>query len=49
MPRLLVLIILILLLAGGLYFLSTQAKEGPTRTIEVDVPQGAGATGGNAG
>ena len=44
MPRLIVLILVVLLLLGGLFFLSTMAKEGPTRTIEVDVPQG-----GNAG
>jgi hypothetical protein len=44
MSRLIVLILVVLLLAGGLYFLSTQATESPTRTIEVDVPEG-----GNAG
>ena len=44
MSRLVVLILALLLLLGGLYFLSTLAREGPTRTIEVDVPQG-----GNAG
>ena len=44
MPRLIVLILVVLLLFGGLFFLSTMAKEGPTRMIEVDVPQG-----GNAG
>ena len=44
MSRLVLLIIVVLLLLGGLVFLSTMAKEGPTRTIEVDVPQG-----GNAG
>lgn len=44
MPRLVVLILVVALLAGGLYFLSSQARERPTRTIEVDVPQG-----GNAG
>ncbi|MEO7635893.1 MAG: hypothetical protein ABIS38_09655 [Sphingomicrobium sp.] len=42
-----VLIVVVLLLLGGLYFLSTTAKEGPTRTIEVDVPA-AGPEGGNA-
>jgi len=44
MPRLIVLILVVLLFLGGLYFLSTLASESPTRTIEVDVPQG-----GNAG
>jgi hypothetical protein len=43
MPRLIVFIIVLLLLAGGLYFLSTMATEQPTRTIEVEVPQGGNA------
>ena len=47
MSRLLVLILVVLLLLGGLYFLSTKAREGPTRTIEVDVPA-TGPEGGNA-
>ena len=47
MSRLLVLIVVVLLLLGGLFFLSTNAKEGPTRTIEVDVPAD-GAQSGNA-
>ncbi len=42
MSRLLALILVVLLVIGGLYFLSTLATEGPTRTIEVDV------AGGNA-
>ena len=48
MSRLAVLIVLAVLIIGGLYFLSTVPKEQPTKTIEVDVPQGA-TTGGNAG
>ena len=44
MSRLVVLIIVILLLIGALFFLSTVPKEGPTRTIEVDVPQGGNAS-----
>jgi uncharacterized membrane protein len=48
MSRVIVLIFVLLLVVGGLVFLSTVPKEQPTRTIEVDVPQGAGA-GGNAG
>ena len=47
MSRLVVFLILLLLVAGGLYYLSTIPQEQPTRTIEVDVPQGA-AAGGNA-
>jgi hypothetical protein len=40
MPRLAVLIVILLLVIGALLFLSTVPKERPTRTIEVDVPQG---------
>jgi hypothetical protein len=40
MPRIAVLIIVLVLLIGGLVFLSTVPKEQPTRTIEVEVPQG---------
>jgi uncharacterized protein (UPF0333 family) len=47
MPRLLVLIIVLIVVIGGLYFLSTLPKQQPTHTIEVAVPQGAPA-GGNA-
>ncbi len=43
MPRLFVFIVILLLLAGGLYYLSTAATEQPTRTIEVEVPQGGNA------
>jgi len=39
MSRLLVLIIVILVI-GALFFLSTLPKERPTQTIEVAVPQG---------
>ena len=47
MSRLIVLIVLLLVVVGGLYFLSTLPEEQPTRTIEVDVPQGS-APSGNA-
>jgi hypothetical protein len=39
MSRLTVLIILLLLVVGGLVFLSTVPKEQPTQQIEVAVPQ----------
>ena len=39
MSRLIVLIVIVVLVVGGLYFLSTVPKEQPTRTIEVDVQQ----------
>lgn len=42
MPRsFVVLIMLALLLAAGIFLLSSQAREVPTRTIEVDVTNGA--------
>ncbi|HEY0164864.1 MAG TPA: hypothetical protein VGB39_05775 [Sphingomicrobium sp.] len=44
MPRLIVVILVVVLLFGGLYFLSTLASESPTKTIEVDVPQGGNAS-----
>ncbi len=44
MSRLVLLIIVILLIVGGLVFLSTTVDEAPTRTIEVDVPQGGNAS-----
>jgi hypothetical protein len=44
MSRLVLLIIVVLLFLGGLVFLSTSADEVPTRTIEVDVPQGGNAS-----
>jgi hypothetical protein len=47
MPRIAVLIIILLVIVGALYFLSTVPKQQPTRTIEVEVPQ-PGASGGNA-
>lgn len=40
MPRLAVLILIVVLVIGALIFLSTVPKQQPTRTIEVDVPQG---------
>ena len=47
MSRLVVLIVVVVVVIGVLVFLSTVPKESPTRTIEVDVPQGA-ANSGNA-
>ena len=44
MSRLVVFILLVLLILGGLYFLSTVPEETPTRTIEVDVPQSGNAS-----
>ena len=44
MSRFIVLIVILLLVLGGLYFLSTMPSEQPTRTIEVDVPQGGNAS-----
>jgi hypothetical protein len=38
-----VLIILLVVVLGGLYYLSTVPKEQPTSTIEVAVPQGGNA------
>ncbi len=43
MPRRTVLILVVLLVVGLLIFLSTQAREVPVQTIEVDVAQGANA------
>lgn len=37
------LVVILLLILGGLYFLSTQAKEVPTQVIEVEVNQAANA------
>ena len=43
MPRSIVLLILLLILiAGAIYFLSTQADEVPTAPVEVDVTNAAG-------
>ena len=47
MPRIAVLIIVILLVIGALFFLSTLPKEQPTKSIEVEVSQ-PGPSGGNA-
>ena len=43
MSRLVVLIVIVLILVGALGFLSTVPREAPTRTIDVDVPQGGNA------
>jgi hypothetical protein len=43
MSRLVVLIIVLLLILGALFYLSTVPKPQPTHTIEVAVPQGGNA------
>jgi hypothetical protein len=43
MSRLLVLIILLVVIVGALFYLSTVPKVRPTHTIEVPVPQGGNA------
>jgi len=43
MSRTAAFIILVLLLAGGIYLLSTVPKQQPAKTIEIDVPQGGNA------
>lgn len=43
MSRLTVLIVVVLLLLGGLVYLSTSAREVPTKTIEVPVSQDGNA------
>jgi hypothetical protein len=40
MPRFVVLLILLALVAGVFVFLSTVPKEQQTKTVEVDVPTG---------
>ena len=46
MSRLVVLIVVVLLLVGALFFLSTLPKDQPTRTVEVAVA--VPLPGGNA-
>lgn len=43
MSKMTVLILIVVLLIGGLIFLSINAREVPTKTIEVEVGQGANA------
>jgi len=43
MSRLVVLIVLVLIVIGALFYLSTVPKQQPTHTIEVPVPQGGNA------
>lgn len=43
MSRTAAFIIILLLLAGGIYVLSTVPKQQPVKTIEIDVPQGGNA------
>jgi hypothetical protein len=40
MPRIAVLIVILVIIIGALFFLSTVPKQQPTKTIEVEVPQG---------
>jgi hypothetical protein len=40
MPKIVVLVIVLVVLLGALFFLSTLPKEHPTRTIETSVAQG---------
>jgi hypothetical protein len=47
MPRNAVLILVLVVVVGALFFLSTVPKQQPTKTIEVEVPQ-PGPSGGNA-
>jgi len=47
MSRLTVLIIILVLLAGALFYFSTVPREQPTHSVEVAVPQGT-AEAGNA-
>lgn len=42
MSRVIFLIVIILIIAGGLVFLSGQAREVPTQPVEVDVTNAAG-------
>jgi ABC-type transporter Mla subunit MlaD len=44
MSRLVVLIVVVLLILGALFYLSTLPREQPTKTIEVEVPQGGNAS-----
>jgi hypothetical protein len=43
MSRTAAFIILVLLLAGGIYVLSTVPKQEPVKSIEIDVPQSGNA------
>jgi hypothetical protein len=43
MPRIIVLIIVLVVIIGALFFLSTLPKPQPTHTIEVPVQQGGNA------
>jgi preprotein translocase subunit SecY len=42
MPRVLILIFIVIVIAAALVFLSSQAREVPTQQIEVDVTNAAG-------
>lgn len=42
MSRIILLIVIILVIAGALVFLSRQAREVPTQPVEVDVTNAAG-------
>lgn len=40
MSRMVVLILVLLLIAGGIYYLSTVPREVPVKTVEIDVAKG---------
>jgi hypothetical protein len=42
MSRLVILIVIILIIAGAIVFLSSQAREVPTQPVEVDVTNAVG-------
>lgn len=43
MSRLVVVVVIVLIALGGLFYLSTVPEQQPTHTIEVAVPQGGNA------
>ena len=43
MSRIVILIVIVLIIAGALVFLSSQAREVPTQPVEVDVTNEVGS------
>ena len=43
MSRIVILVVIILIIAGALVFLSSQAREVPTQPVEVDVTNDVGS------
>ena len=43
MSRIVILIVIVLIIAGALVFLSSQAREVPTQPVEVDVTNDVGS------